>query len=161
MRKLVAVLVLALGLASAQGRLFAEALGGQIALVPSFGAVLTAQAGAERILGPLDARVGLALGVTSNSVVGETVVVGGLNLDILYGIPLEGLKADVGAGFGVIFAGMGGSSDALFSLRGLVGLEVPLQGALAVRVEPTLTYNINSQTVGLAVNLGPRVYLGK
>jgi hypothetical protein len=155
MRKLVAVLVLALGLASAQGRLFGEALGGQIALVPSFGAVLTAQAGAERILGPLDARVGLTLGLTSS------LVVGGLNLDVLYGIPLEGLKADVGAGFGVVFAGMGGSSGALFSLRGLVGLEVPLQGALAVRVEPTLTYNINSQTVGLAVNLGPRVYLGK
>jgi len=155
MRKLVAVLVLALGLASAQGRLFGEALGGQIALVPSFGAVLTAQAGAERILGPLDARVGLTLGLTSS------LVIGGLNLDVLYGIPLEGLKADVGAGFGVVFAGMGGSSGALFSLRGLVGLEVPLQGALAVRVEPTLTYNINSQTVGLAVNLGPRVYLGK
>ena len=155
MRKLIAVLVLALGLASAQGRLFGEALGGQIALVPSFGAVLTAQAGAERILGPLDARVGLTLGLTSS------LVIGGLNLDVLYGIPLEGLKADVGAGFGVVFAGMGGSSDALFSLRGLVGLEVPLQGALAVRVEPTLTYNINSQTVGLAVNLGPRVYLGK
>ena len=151
MRKLVAVLVLALGLASAQGRLFGEALGGQIALVPSFGAVLTAQAGAERILGPLDARVGLTLGLTS------ILSVGGLNLDVLYGIPLEGLKADVGAGFGVVFAG----SSALFSLRGLVGLEVPLQGALAVRVEPTLTYNINSQTVGLAVNLGPRVYLGK
>jgi len=155
MRKLVAVLVLALGFASAQGRLFGEALGGQIALVPSFGAVLTAQAGAERILGPLDARVGLTLGLTSS------LVVGGLNLDVLYGIPLEGLKADVGAGFGVVFAGMGGSSGALFNLRGLVGLEVPLQGALAVRVEPTLTYNINSQTVGLAVNLGPRVYLGK
>jgi len=151
MRKLVAVLVLALGLASAQGRLFGEALGGQIALVPSFGALVTAQAGAERILGPLDARVGLTLGLTSS------LVVGGLNLDVLYGIPLEGLKADVGAGFGVAFAGSG----ALFSLRGLVGLEVPLQGALAVRVEPTLTYNINSQTVGLAVNLGPRVYLGK
>jgi hypothetical protein len=155
MRKLVAVLVLALGLASAQGRLFGEALGGQIALVPSFAALVTAQAGAERILGPLDARVGLTLGLTSS------LVVGGLNLDVLYGIPLEGLKADVGAGFGVVFAGMGGSSGALFSLRGLVGLEVPLQGALAVRVEPTLTYNINSQTVGLAVNLGPRVYLGK
>ena len=149
MRKLVAVLVLALGLASAQGRLFGEALGGQIALVPSFGAILTAQAGAERILGPLDARVGL----TFISILS----VGGLNLDVLYGIPLEGLKADVGAGFGVVFAG----SSALFSLRGLVGLEVPLQRALAVRVEPTLTYNINSQTVGLAVNLGPRVYLGK
>ncbi len=155
MRKLVAVLVLALGLASAQGRLFGEALGGQISLVPSFGAGLTGQAGAERILGPLDARVGLTLGLTSS------LVFGGLNLDVLYGIPLEGLKADVGAGFGVVFAGMGGSSGALFSLRGLVGLEVPLQGVLAVRVEPTLTYNINSQTVGLAVNLGPRVYLGK
>jgi hypothetical protein len=106
-------------------------------------------------LGPLEARVGLTLGLTSS------LVVGGLNLDVLYGIPLEGLKADVGAGFGVVFAGMGGSSGALFSLRGLVGLEVPLQGALAVRVEPTLTYNINSQTVGLTVNLGPRVYLGK
>jgi len=117
--------------------------------VPSFGAILTAQAGAERILGPLDARVGL----TFISILS----VGGLNLDVLYGIPLEGLKADVGAGFGVVFAG----SSALFSLRGLVGLEVPLQRALAVRVEPTLTYNINSQTVGLAVNLGPRVYLGK
>jgi len=151
MKKLVAVLVLALGLASAQGRLFGEALGGQIALVPSFGAILTAQAGAERILGPLDARVGL----TFISILS----VGGLNLDVLYGIPLEGLKADVGAGLEVLFAGMGG--NALFSLRGLVGLEVPLQGALAVRVEPTLTYNINSQTVGLAVNLGPRVYLGK
>jgi hypothetical protein len=151
MRKLIAVLVLALGLASAQGRLFGEALGGQIALVPSFGAVLTAQAGAERILGPLDARVGLTLGLTSS------LVYGGLNLDVLYGIPLEGLKADVGAGFGVVFAG----GDALFNLRGIVGLEVPLQGALAVRVEPTLTYNINSQTVELAVNLGPRVYLGK
>jgi hypothetical protein len=157
MRKLVAVLVLALGLASAQGRLFGEALGGQIALVPSFGAVLTAQAGAERILGSLDARVGLVLGLTSS----PSLVLGGLNLDVLYGIPLEGLKADVGAGFGVVFAGIGGSSGALFNLRGLVGLEVPLQGALAVRVEPTLTYNINSQTVGLAVNLGPRVYLGK
>ncbi|MFZ8812768.1 MAG: hypothetical protein ACO2OU_02680 [Thermus aquaticus] len=151
MRKLVAVLVLALGLASAQGRLFGEALGGQIFLVPSFGALLTGQAGAERILGPLDARVGLTLGLTSS------LVVGGLNLDVLYGIPLDGLKADVGAGFGVLFAG----SATLFSLRGLVGLEVPLQGALAVRVEPTLTYNVNSQTVGLAVNLGPRVYLGK
>ncbi len=86
-----------------------------------------------------------------------SLVFGGLNLDVLYGIPLEGLKADVGAGFGVAFAG----SSALFSLRGLVGLEVPLQGALAVRVEPTLTYNINLQTVGLAVNLGPRVYLGR
>jgi hypothetical protein len=149
MRKLVAVLVLALGLASAQGRLFGEALGGQIALVPSFGAILAGQAGAERILGPLDARVGL----TFISILS----VGGLNLDVLYGIPLEGLKADVGAGFEVLFAG----SRALFNLRGLVGLEVPLQGALAVRVEPTLTYNINSQTVGLTVNLGPRVYLGK
>jgi hypothetical protein len=155
MRKLVAVLVLALGLASAQGRLFGEALGGQIALVPSFGAILAGQAGAERILGPLDARVGLTLGLTS------ILSIGGLNLDVLYGIPLEGLKADVGAGFEVLFAGVGGSSAALFNLRGLVGLEVPLQGALAVRVEPTLTYNINSQTVGLAVNLGPRVYLGK
>ena len=119
--------------------------------MPSFGALVTAQAGAERILGPLDARVGLTLGLTSS------LVVGGLNLDVLYGIPLEGLKADVGAGFEVLFAG----SRALFNLRGLVGLEVPLQGALAVRVEPTLTYNINSQTVGLAVNVGPRVYLGK
>ncbi len=155
MRKLVAVLVLALGLASAQGRLFGEALGGQIALVPIPGALLAGQAGAERILGPLDARVGLALGLTFN------LVVGGLNLDVLYGIPLEGLKADVGAGFEVLFAGVGGSSGALFNLRGLVGLEVPLQGALAVRVEPTLTYNINLQTVGLAVNLGPRVYLGR
>jgi hypothetical protein len=157
MRKLVAVLVLALGLASAQGRLFGEALGGQIVLVPSFGAILAGQAGVERILGPLDARVGLALGLTSS----PSLVLGGLNLDVLYGIPLEGLKADVGAGFEVLFAGVGGSSGALFNLRGLVGLEVPLQGALAVRVEPTLTYNINSQTVGLAVNLGPRVYLGK
>jgi len=153
MRKRVAVLVLALGLASAQGRLFGEALGGQIVLVPSFGAILAGQASVERILGPLDARVGLALGLTSS----PSLVLGGLNLDVLYGIPLEGLKADVGAGFGVVFAGSG----TLFSLRGLLGLEVPLQGALAVRVEPTLTYNINSQTVGLAVNLGPRVYLGK
>jgi hypothetical protein len=119
--------------------------------VPNFGLLLAGQAGAERILGPLDARVGLALGLTSN------LVLGGLNLDVLYGIPLKGLKADVGAGFEVLFAG----SRALFNLRGLVGLEVPLQGALAVRVEPTLTYNINSQTVGLAVYLGPRVYLGK
>jgi hypothetical protein len=138
-------------LASAQGRLFGEALGAQIALVPNPGLLLAGQAGAERILGPLDARVGLALGLTSN------LVLGGLNLDVLYGIPLEGLKADVRAGFEVLFAG----SRALFNLRGLEGLEVPLQGALAVRVEPTLTYNINSQTVGLAVNLGPRVYLGK
>jgi len=155
MRKLIAVVVLALGLASAQGRLFGEALGGQIAFVPSFGALLTAQAGMEKILGPLDARVGLTLGLASN------IVAGGLNLDVLYGVPLESLKADVGAGFGVVFAGAGGSSGALFNLRGLVGLEVPLQGALAVRVEPTLIYNIDSQTVGLVVNLGPRVYLGK
>ncbi len=109
MRKLVPVLVLALGLASAQGRLFGEALDGQIALVPSFGAILAAQAGAERILGSLDARVGLALGLTSS----PSLVLGGLSLDVLYGIPLEGLKADVGAGFEVLFAGVGGSSAAL------------------------------------------------
>lgn len=59
---IVLVAVLAISVASAQGRLFGEALGGELSLVPGFGLSLGVAAGAERLLGPLDVRGGITIG---------------------------------------------------------------------------------------------------
>lgn len=141
--------VLAISVASAQGRLFGEALGGQLVLVPSFGLSLDLAAGAERLLGPLDVRGGLSI-----------LAAGGgssfdLFADLLYPVRASNLKVNLGGGISLT-AGEGTS----FGLRGIAGLEFPLERYFSLLTELQLGVSFagGGSSVGLGIVLGPRVY---
>lgn len=156
LKTLVVAALLVLGIAFAQGRLYGEALSGELSLSPNFGLSLGLRAGAEQVVGPLGLRGELGVGA------GSGVTLLSLAVDALYPLPLDlaqNLKVDAGLGLGLALVSVGGSSATDFSIRGLLGFEVPLQGALAVRVEPILSYLFNAQQLSLGVAFGPRVYL--
>lgn len=56
MKKLIVSGLLALGLAFAQGRVFVEAFGGELSIVPSFGLAAGISAGKTKMVGPMDLR---------------------------------------------------------------------------------------------------------
>jgi uncharacterized membrane protein (GlpM family) len=143
------VLVAMVSVASAQGRWFGEALSGELSLVPSFGLSAEVTVGAERLLGPLDLRGGFALSAGGGSALFA------LGADVLYPIPLESLKLDLGGG---VRLRTGGTT--VFGLRGIAGLEFPVQGAFALRVEaqPTLFFAGGGSEFDLSIVVGPRVY---
>ncbi|GGM91360.1 hypothetical protein GCM10007092_00400 [Thermus composti] len=156
LKTLVLAALLAFGAAFAQGRLYGEALGGELALAPNFELSLGVQAGAEEVLGPVGLRGGLSV------LAGNNATLLGFAVDALYPLPLElaqNLKVDVGLGLGLTFASVGGASSTDFGIRGLIGLEVPVQGALALRLEPTFTYLFDAQQATFGIQFGPRVYL--
>lgn len=156
LKALVVATLLALGAALAQGRLYGEALSGGLSISPNFGLSLGLRAGAEQVVGPLGLRG--ELGVLA----GGEVTSLSLAVDALYPLPLDlaqNLKVDAGLGLGLTFFSAGEVSDTNFSIRGLLGFEVPLQEALAVRVEPTLSYLFDAEQLSLGVAFGPRVYL--
>ncbi|MER3479654.1 MAG: hypothetical protein C4327_04010 [Meiothermus sp.] len=141
--------VLAISVASAQGRLFGEALGGQLVLVPSFGLSLDLAAGAERLLGPLDVRGGLSILAAGG---GSSF---GLFADLLYPVRASNLKVNLGGGISLTAGG--GTS---FGLRGIAGLEFPLERYFSLLTELQLGVSFagGGSSVGLGIVLGPRVY---
>jgi len=143
------LVVASLSVASAQGRLFGEVLSGELQLVPSFGLSAAVTAGAERLLGPLDLRGGLALSA------GGGGAVFALGADVLYPIPLEGLSLDLGGGLQLRTG-----NPTVFGLRGIVGLEFPLQRDFSLRVEaqPTIFFGGGGSEFNLSLVFGPRVY---
>ncbi|HEU4741442.1 MAG TPA: hypothetical protein VFS50_07595 [Meiothermus sp.] len=143
------VVALAISVASAQGRLFGEALGGELSLVPSFGLSLDVAVGAERLLGPLDVRGGLNVGAAG----GASSF--GVFADLLYPIRASNLKINLGGGVGLT---AGGATS--FGLRGIAGLEFPLERYFSILTELQLGVRFagGGSSVGLGIVLGPRVY---
>lgn len=157
-KNLLALCAIALGFGLAQGRLYGEALGGNLSVTPNFSAALGIRAGAENVLGPVGFRGAVELG--SSSVNNVSILLVALNVDALYPLPLDqGLKVDAGLGLGLLLVSAGGTSATDFAVRGLVGLEVPVQGSLALRVEPTFSYYFQAQQAAFGIVFGPRVYL--
>lgn len=147
---LLGLLVLAsLSVASAQGRLFGEALGGDLRLAPGFSLSLNATAGAERLLGPLDLRGGVAIAAAGG---GASF---GIFADVLYPLELQSVKLNLGGGLGLQF---GGGSE--FDLRGIAGLEFPIQSYFSLLTELRLVLGFagGGTAVGLDILVGPRVY---
>lgn len=154
MKRLAVALLLILGLALAQGRLYGEALGGTLSLAPSVGLAASVRAGADGVVGPLGLR-GQA-GVLASGGVGLV----SLGVDALYPLSMEtGLRVDLGIGLDFLLASAGGASGTEVQFRALAGVELPVQGNLALRVEPTLAYGFSSQQTSLQVLFGPRLYL--
>ncbi|GAA6757331.1 hypothetical protein [Thermus oshimai] len=151
LKKVAMVLSAALGVALAQGQLFGEVLFGQASFIPNFALLVSLRGGTTQALGPLDLRVGGQV----DSAAGTTIFT--LNADALYPLPVDVQTGRLDAGLGVYVNAT--PSLTTFGLRGLVGYEVPVQGALALRVEPTLTYDFNAQQLGLGLTVGPRIYL--
>lgn len=146
---IVLVAVLAISVASAQERLFGEALGGELSLVPGFGLSLGVAAGAERLLGPLDVRGGITIGAAG----GASSF--GIFADLLYPIRASNLKVNLGGGIGLAAGGA-----TAFGLRGIAGLEFPIESYFSVLTELQLGVSFagGGSSVGLGIVVGPRVY---
>ncbi|PZA06833.1 hypothetical protein DNA98_11530 [Meiothermus sp. Pnk-1] len=143
------VAALAVSVASAQGRLFGEALGGELSLVPGFGLSLGATVGAERLLGPLDARGGVVIAAAGGA------ASFGLFADVLYPVQASNLNFNLGGGVGLTAGGA-----TAFGLRGIAGLEFPLERYFSLRTELQLGVSFagGGSGVGLSIVVGPRVY---
>ncbi len=143
------IAVLAISVASAQGRLFGEALGGELSLVPSFGLSLSVAGGAERLLGSLDVRGGLGIAAAGGGSLFS------LFADLLYPVRASNLKVNLGGGVGLT---AGGATS--FGLRGIAGLEFPLERYFSLLTELQLGVSFagGGSSVGLGIVLGPRVY---
>lgn len=154
MRRILAMIILTLGLSLAQGRFYGEALGGTFTLMPELGAIASLRLGAEDVVGSL----GLRGDATVLAFGGGSLL--GLAVDALYPFRIESnLKLDVGLGLGVLIAAFGGTSATDVQLRALAGFEFPIQGNLALRAEPVLGYSFNAQQANLGIYFGPRLYL--
>lgn len=153
MKKLLIAIAAGMGLALGQGALFGELLSASVGFTPSFSLIGAVQAGATQVVGPLGARLGLS--VLSGGGVSRL----GVNADVLYPVELQPGRLEVGLGLGVSVASAGGTSTTDVALRGILGYELPLQGALALRLEPIVGYSFNAQQVKFSINLGPRIYL--
>lgn len=159
MKKLLVLLVLfVLSGALAQGRVFGEAVSGQVSVVPAFGMSLGLQAGMENLLGPLTLRGGAAVAV--GDVGGTTATVFGLNADVLFPFRLQGPNLYAGLGGGLAVIAAGGGSATGFQLRGILGLEFPVAGkfSLLTEVVPGFSFAGGGSQFGLGLNFGPRLY---
>lgn len=157
-RLLVLMALFVLSGAFAQGRVFGEAISGQLSITPAFGVSLGLQAGKENLLGPLSLRGGAAVSVAN--VGGATATVFGLTTDVLFPFTLQGPNLYAGVGGGLVVAAAGGATGTGFQLRGILGLEFPVAGkfSLLTEVVPGVTFAGGGSQFGLGLNLGPRLY---
>jgi hypothetical protein len=146
---LMLVVVLVLGGAFAQGRLFGEVATSEVSLVPSFSLNATASMGAENVIGPLALRgnVGLQTGG------GGTVF--GIGADALFFLRNPGLNFYFGGGLGLVAAG-----NTSFAINGVAGLELPVTRDFNFLAElrPALVFVGNTSDFNLSLAFGPRLY---
>lgn len=155
---LVLMVVFVLTGAFAQGRVFGEAVSGQISVTPAFGMSLGLQAGMENLLGPLTLRGGATVAVGNAG--GTAATLFGLTTDVLLPFTLQGPNLYAGLGGGLVVAAAGGASATAFQVRGILGLEFPVAGkfSLLTEVVPGFTFAGGNSAFGLGINLGPRLY---
>ncbi|WP_027883181.1 hypothetical protein [Meiothermus rufus] len=150
MRKLlVAVLVVLLSGALAQGRMFGEVASGNLSLVPGFDLGVQARMGAENALGPLALRGGVGLSVNGGTVFS-------IGADLLYFLRSSG-NPDFyfGGGLGLVAGG-----GTLFSINGSAGVELPVTRDFNffVELQPALLFSGGTSQFVLGVEFGPRLY---
>ena len=146
MKKLFFGVLVMFSLGFAQGRLFGEALAAELSLVPGFGISANAAIGAEQVLGPLDLRGGLGFSSGGGF---------GLFADVLYPIQGQSLKFNLGGGLQI----SSGGGSAIFGLRGIAGLELPIERYFSLLIElRPIVFFVGSSGFDMGVVLGPRVY---
>lgn len=145
------LVVMMLSGALAQNRLFGEVASGGINLVPSFSLNVSAQLGAENVIGALALRGGASL------FIGGSSTDFGVGADALYFVRQPGNQSEFYFGGGVGLSSGGGT---VFSLRGVAGLELPVQGDFKFTVEalPTLAFAGGNSQFSLGVRFGTRLY---
>lgn len=141
------LVIASLSVDSAREPLFGAALAARLQIIQGFSLPLAATAGAERLLGPLDLRGGVSLGAGSGSTASF-----GILADMLYPLPLESLKLDLGGGLGLE---TGGGTE--FDLRGIAGLKFPVNTSFFLHTE-RITGFAGGSGVGLGIVVAPRVY---
>ena len=143
--------VMMLSGALAQNRMFGEVASGQLDLVPSFGLSVSGRLGAENVIGALALR-GEAQLATSNG--GTRFAFGA---DALYFLRQSGNSTEFyfGGGLGLISGG-----QTVFGLRGIAGVEIPVQNnfTFVVEAQPTLYFVGGASEFQLGLTFGPRLY---